>query len=154
LAAEGYLTARERSATRVAYARAAAVLPAPAAEPAPRYDLRPGVPDLGEFPRPAWLKATAHALRHAPDAALGYPDPRGTPALRTAVTAYLRRVRAVAADPQRVIICTGFRQALSLLTQVLGAPVIALEDPGLIGREETVAAAGGSPVPIPVDELG
>src|SRR5262249_24061681 len=56
LAAEGYLTARERSATRVAYARAAAVLPAPAAEPAPRYDLRPGVPDLGEFPRPAWLK--------------------------------------------------------------------------------------------------
>ncbi len=154
LAAEGYLTASERSATRVAHVRAAAVLSAPAPQPAPRYDLRPGIPDLGEFPRAAWLRATAHALRHAPDAALRYPDPRGEASLRTAVAGYLRRVRAVAADPQRVVICAGFRQALSLLTQVLGQPVVGLEDPGLIGREETVTAAGGSYVPIPVDELG
>jgi GntR family transcriptional regulator/MocR family aminotransferase len=154
LTAEGYLSARERSATRVAHANAAAALPAPSRPPVPRYDLRPGVPDLGEFPRPAWARATAHVLRHAADEALGYPDPAGAPALRAEVAAYLRRVRAVAADPRRVIICAGFRQALSLLTQALGAPVIALEDPGLIGREQTVTAAGGSYVPIPVDENG
>jgi GntR family transcriptional regulator / MocR family aminotransferase len=154
LTAEGYLAARERSVTRVGNVSGADVPQPEPQQPPPRYDLRPGVPALAEFPRSAWLSATAQALRHTPGAALGYPDPRGTPALRTAIATYLRRVRAVAADPQQVVICAGFTQALSLLTWVLGAPVVALEDPGLIGRDRIVAAAGGSHTPIPVDELG
>jgi len=154
LAAEGYLSSRVRSATRVGNVSAAADAIATDEPPSVRYDLRPGVPALGEFPRPAWLRATAHALRHTPDAALAYPDPRGTAALRQAIAAYLRRVRAVDAEPQRIVICTGFRQGLSLLTRALGRPVVALEDPGLIGRDQTVAAADGSYVPIAVDELG
>jgi GntR family transcriptional regulator/MocR family aminotransferase len=53
-------------------------------------------------------------------------------------------VRAVAADPERLVICAGFTQALSPLTRALGAPVMALEDPGLAGRDRTIATAGGS----------
>ena len=133
LAAEGYLSSHERSATRVGNVSAAAAAVATDEPPSVRYDLRPGVPALGEFPRPAWLRATAHALRHAPDAALAYPDPRGTAALRQAIAAYLRRVRAVDAEPQRIVICTGFRQGLSLLTRALGRPVVARVRRPLLG---------------------
>jgi GntR family transcriptional regulator/MocR family aminotransferase len=63
-------------------------------------------------------------------------------------------VRAVAADPERLVICAGFTQALSPLTRALGAPVMALEDPGLAGRDRTIATAGGSHLPIPVDAIG
>jgi hypothetical protein len=63
-------------------------------------------------------------------------------------------VRAVEAQPDRVVIRAGFTQALSLLTEALGGPVIALEDPGLIGREQIIAAAGGSHVGVPMDGHG
>src|SRR2546421_7252774 len=99
LIAEGYLSSHERSATRVAPV-SAAVDPAIVDEPLPaRYDLRPGVPALSEFPRSAWFRAIGDTVKRAPDAALAYPDPRGSPALRVALAEYLRRVRAVAADP-------------------------------------------------------
>src|SRR6516162_9126780 len=53
LVAEGWLTARTGSGTTVAERRAADPGPGPLARPeaaAPRYDLRPGVPDLSAFP--------------------------------------------------------------------------------------------------------
>jgi GntR family transcriptional regulator/MocR family aminotransferase len=74
--------------------------------------------------------------------------------LRKALSEYLRRVRAVAADPERIVICTGFRQALSLLIGALRMPTVAVEEPGLIGREQTVTAAGGTPLPIEIDQRG
>ena len=47
-----------------------------------RWPLRPGVPDLGMFPRAAWRRAYERALAEAPDAALDYGDPSGVPRLR------------------------------------------------------------------------
>ena len=80
LVAEGWLVARQGSGTWVAERAEAgggrAAL-ASASRPAVRFDLRPGVPDLGAFPRAAWLAAARRALAVAPDAALGYGDPRG-----------------------------------------------------------------------------
>ncbi|MGI8904053.1 MAG: hypothetical protein ACR2IP_10425 [Solirubrobacteraceae bacterium] len=93
-------------------------------------------------------------MRELPDRALDYPDPQGAAQLRRSVSGYLRRVRAVAADPDGVVICAGFTQALSLLTSALGAPLIALEDPGPVGRDQIIAAAGGSHLPVAVDEHG
>lgn len=154
LVTEGYLSTEERSTTRVEKVSVGKVPAVPDERPAARYDLRPGVPALSEFPRMAWLKAITAAVKGVPDAALGYPDPRGSIVLRQAVAGYLRRVRSVAAEPDRVVICAGFTQALSLLTRVLGESVIALEDPGVIGREQTIAASGGRHVSVPVDEFG
>lgn len=159
LAAEGYLTSAERSTTRVAVVAGAAGDPSSSPEvPSPRYDMRTGVPALAEFPRAAWLRALTAAIRHAPDASLGYPDPRGAAVLRQAVADYLRRVRAVAAHPERVVITAGFTQAVALLTAALAdsgtGPVVALEDPGLPRRDATVAAAGGRAIPVPVDDHG
>jgi GntR family transcriptional regulator / MocR family aminotransferase len=64
LVAEGWLTARTGSGTSVAERRATdppAGAAARSAAVVPRYDLRPGVPDLSAFPRRAWL-ATARKI--------------------------------------------------------------------------------------------
>jgi GntR family transcriptional regulator/MocR family aminotransferase len=136
LQAEGYLSTRVGSATRVA---AGAGTP-PAAAPAPSVarqrviaDFLAGVPDLASFPRGDWLWALREASRAAPTAAFGYGDPRGSPVLREVLAAYLRRVRAAAADPERMVICTGFAQGLGLALRALaraGLRKVAFEDPG------------------------
>src|SRR5580698_3749724 len=59
----------------------------------PRFDLRPGRPDLSDFPRAEWLAAARRAITAMPSAALGYGDPRGQPELRAALAAYLARAR-------------------------------------------------------------
>jgi GntR family transcriptional regulator / MocR family aminotransferase len=165
LLAEGYLTSQVGSATRVAAgARPAPAGPSPAPIPPPRLiaDFRSGVPDLASFPRGDWVWATREACRRVATPDLDYGDPRGSALLRQVVAGYLRRVRAAAADPDHIVVCTGFTQGLSLalraLTQ-LGVRRAALEDPGhgdLAASDSARAAwaAGVDVVHVPVDELG
>ena len=156
LTAEGYLTAKRGSGTAVATTLAA---PAPVPPPAPtarqwRYDLRPGLPALSEFPRAEWVAATRAALAELPDEALGYPDPAGLPELRTELAAYLGRVRAVTATADDVVITHGGAEALSMLTAVLrthGHDAIGMEDPGHPGQANLLREHGLRPVPVPVD---
>ena len=135
LVAEGWLTAVTGSGTRVAERVMAAPSP-PHAAPAPRagrYDLRPGHPDLSSFPRTAWLAAARRAVGSAPTEAFGYGDPRGRPELRDALAGYLARARGARTDPERIVVCTGFTQALSLVCAVLagrGATTMAVEEFG------------------------
>ena len=84
-------------------------------------DFRSGVPDLAGFPRGDWMWAQREACRTAPNEALDYGDPHGSPVLREVLAAYLRRVRAAAADPEHLVICTGFAQGLGLALRVLAA---------------------------------
>jgi GntR family transcriptional regulator / MocR family aminotransferase len=156
LVAEGYLTARQGSGTRVAS------LPsldsggpeAAARARTPRFDLRPGSPDVGAFPAAAWLRALRRAIATAPLLAYDYGDPRGRIELRTALSGYLGRARGVVAPPGRIVITTGYVQGLALLTRVLDGGTIAMEDPGLPFHREVVRHNGGSVVPVPVDERG
>ena len=55
----------------------------PAGMPRAALPLRPGIPDLGAFPRVAWRRAYERALVAATDAELGYGDPAGAPRLRS-----------------------------------------------------------------------
>ncbi|GAA1520848.1 PLP-dependent aminotransferase family protein [Streptomyces albidochromogenes] len=155
LVAEGWLTARQGSGTRVA--RRAA--PRDAATPAavtrrdarrePAYSLMPGSPDLASFPRAQWLKAARRALTAAPHEAFGYGDPRGRVELRTAVAEYLARARGVRATPERVVVCSGFVHGLALLAKVLGrrrVREVAVESYGLHYHRDLLAEAGfGTP---------
>jgi len=159
LAAEGYLSLRQGARPRVSDAPAAANghEPAPAAPPPPRFDFRPSVPDVSSFPRAAWLRATREALATMPDADLQYGDWIGLETLRQALADYLGRVRGVVADASRVVITSGYTQALTLLCHALataGARRIAIEDPA--NPEQLVIArrAGLEPVPIAVDDDG
>ncbi len=160
LLAEGYLTARPGSATVVA--PCAGIEPACAVRGPPRprllADFELGLPDLASFPRTDWLYALREACRSAPTTSFGYDDPRGSPVLREVLAAYLRRVRAAAADPERIVICAGFAQGLALALRALagsGIRRIAFEDPGYTDTGATAAAyAGMEPVPVPVDDDG
>ena len=161
LVAEGWLTAQRGSSTRVAE-RIAVPDPAgqrrpPAAAREPRYNLRPGSPDLSAFPRAAWLAAARRALAAAPSQALGYSDPRGRPELRRALADYLARARGVAVTPDRIVVCAGFAHGLHLLGQVVaarGGRRVAMEAHSLAAHRDTMTAAGLAVAPVPVDGHG
>ena len=180
LLAEGYLTSRTGSATRVAgisgqragdrpVAGLAVVSPpAPSPgrlppEPPLIVDFQPGVPDLSSFPRTDWAWAIKQACTHAASADLGYGDPHGSSVLREVLAGYLRRVRAAAASPAQMIISTGFAQGINLVLSALarqgGVTCVAFEDPGYgsAQADETVRAAlsiGIRVTYVPVDEQG
>jgi GntR family transcriptional regulator/MocR family aminotransferase len=119
-----------------------------------RFDLRVGVPDAGGFPRAAWLRALRRALAAAPDAALAHADPRGRPELRAALATYLGRARGVLADPDRIVVTSGFTQGFGLLCRALGPGTIAMEDPCLHHLRAIASAVGQALAPLPVDEEG
>ena len=165
LLSEGYLASQVGSATRVAPgARPAAPAPPPGLAAPPRLiaDFRPGVPDLASFPRGDWVWATREACRTVPTAELDYGDPRGSAMLRQVIAGYVRRVRAAAAEPEHIVVCTGFAQGLGLVLRVLarlGVRRAAFEDPGYgsMASSETVqavAAMGMQVRYVPVDEGG
>jgi GntR family transcriptional regulator/MocR family aminotransferase len=159
LAAEGYLLARQGAPMRVASTVRAAAPRAssPSLLPSFTHRLDPGLPDLAGFPRDRWLRSLRAAWREAPIDAVDYPDPRGVPALRETLAEYLGRVRGAAADPEQLIVCTGFSQGLSLIARWLrsrGVASVAIEDPGWHHHRLIVEQAGLAVEPIPVDGEG
>ncbi len=159
LAAEGYLTTNQGAPVRVAKAVRAASERPPARSLLQNfaYNFHPGLPDLVDFPRETWLRSLRTALRDSPLNSLGYGDPRGTPELREALAGYLGRVRGADADPEHMLVCTGFMQGFSLLCRALrsrGVEQMALEDPGWHLHRLIIEQAGLQVVPIPVDEGG
>lgn len=159
LAAEGYLLARQGAPVRVApTVRAAARrAPAPSLRPNFTHRLDPGLPDIAGFPRDRWLRSLRTAWRQAPIDAVDYPDPRGVPALRETLAEYLGRVRGAAADPEQLLVCTGFSQGFSLIARWLagrGVITVALEDPGWHSHRLILEQAGLTVEPIPVDAEG
>ncbi|MET8401032.1 PLP-dependent aminotransferase family protein [Streptomyces sp900116325] len=160
LVAEGWLTARQGSGTRVAH-RAPAAAPAripkkaPSRPAPPVHNLRQGQPDAASFPRTAWLAASRRAVNAAPNDAFGPGDPQGRVELRRALSGYLARVRGVHCSPERIVICSGFAHALRLLFGggVLRGP-LAVESYGLGFHRSLLVAAGVRTVPLTLDEHG
>ncbi|MFF9147994.1 PLP-dependent aminotransferase family protein [Streptomyces sp. NPDC014861] len=166
LTAEGYLRSDRGSGTWVSDA----VRTAPAASPGARapeawersgtgatVDFRPGVPDLSLFPRAAWAAAQRAVLAELPHQALGYPDPRGLPVLRSALAAMLSRRRGVVVDPDRLVVCSGVAQAATLIGFVLrerGHGTVGVEDPGSPEHARLFASTGLETVWLPLDEEG
>jgi GntR family transcriptional regulator/MocR family aminotransferase len=169
LVAEGWLTARQGSGTRVARRavprgtpergpeRVLHRRPTPIREPGARYSLLPGNPDLASFPRAQWLAAARRALTAAPHEAFGYGDPRGRIELRTALADYLARARGVHAEPDRMMICAGFVHGLRLIGAVLRARrvrTVAVEAYGVPQYLDLLTEAGLRTPALPLDEDG
>jgi GntR family transcriptional regulator / MocR family aminotransferase len=160
LQAEGYLTSQVGSATRVAEtATTTRATPPPAvvARDRPRLiaDFESGVPDLGSVPRTDWAWAVREVCRTAPNGAFDYGDARGAAELRQVLSAYLRRVRAVDAGADQVVVCVGMAQALAVVLRAAAPTVVAVEDPGSFGTvTAAVSPARCEVVPVPVDERG
>lgn len=173
LVAEGYLTSRSGGYTQVAATPTATapipVVTRPPPEPnlsgapwsrptRPAVDFGYGRGNLAAFPRSAWLRSVRRVLTETPDDRLGYLDGRGAVELRTALAAYLNRVRGTNADPEMIVITNGYAQAVSLLMGVLaarGATTVAVEDPSASDDARPVAAALGlDVVSVPVGDEG
>ena len=174
LVAEGWLTARQGSGTRVAgpptpaptaslrvqhgesafSARPVGLTGAPADA---AYDLRAGFPDVAAFPYAEWLAAARTALGRTPSSAYRYPDPQGLPELRTALAGYVARTRGVRATPERVVVCGGFGQGLWALAAALhrlGARRAGVESHGLPLHRRILTEAGMTLVGLPVGASG
>jgi GntR family transcriptional regulator/MocR family aminotransferase len=114
--------------------------------------------NLAAFPRAAWLRSVRRVLTETPDERLGYLDGRGAIELRSALAAYLNRVRGTNATPETIIITNGYAQAASLLIGVLaarGARTLAVEDPSASDDARPIARALGlNVVGVPVGDDG
>ena len=116
LAAEGYLTARERSGFTVqeylalpqgvqqpaAPSAPAAVHPADTAPPV-QFDLSTRGVDPGLFPFRTWARLQKELLYSAPEL-LTPGDARGDAALRQALAGYLAEYRGVQCDPEQLVV--------------------------------------------------
>ncbi len=166
LVAEGYLTSRGGGYTQVAptaaaVSSAAAPKPgrsAPARWPRPVVDFGYGRGNVAAFPRAAWLRSVRRVLTEAADERLGYLDGHGAVELRSALAAYLNRVRGTDADPETIVITSGYAQAVPLLMGVLaarGARTVAVEDPSASDDARPIAQALGlNVVGVPVGDDG
>jgi GntR family transcriptional regulator/MocR family aminotransferase len=159
LTAEGYLASRTGGYTQVAAGPSRATAGLQLARPLPpRIDLSYGRADVSSFPRAAWLRAIRRTLASAPNDLFGYLAGSGMPQLRTAIADYLNRVRGTQAQPDQIVICTGYAQGIALLVGVLaaaGAKRLALEDPSSGDDALPAARAAGLEVAgVPVDGDG
>ena len=175
LAAEGYLTARVGAGTFVAVVPVArprrrvaadplrpragwafAPLPSAAAQAAPRYDFRTGIPDAGLFPFDAWRRLVTAELRLRWNSPGTYAAPDGHPALRTAIARYLGVSRGVPAVAGDVVVTNGAQHAFDLIARVLVKPgdVVAVEEPGYPPAARILASLGARVTGVRVDEQG
>jgi GntR family transcriptional regulator/MocR family aminotransferase len=159
LTAEGYLTSQTGSGTRVRGMPASPSQPArlAAEERGWRFDFRTGVPDLTQFPRVEWVRATRAALASATSSALDYGDPSGLGSLRESVADYLGRVRGADTSAVDIGITAGSVSALAIISGALasrGIFRIGVEDPGWIPLRNPFSGSGVQPVPVPVDGDG
>ena len=165
LAAEGYLTARERSGFTVQEYLAlpqgvqpSAAHPAPAAAPpaetAPpvQFDLSTRGVDPGLFPFRTWARLQKELLYSAPEL-LTPGDARGDAALRQALAGYLAEYRGVQCSPEQLVVGAGLEYLLGLLAPLLPGPA-AVETPGY-PRARQVLENNGVPCRcLPVDADG
>jgi GntR family transcriptional regulator/MocR family aminotransferase len=159
LVAEGWLTAQQGSGTRVAERAKPRRSAATAGPKRPRTTegLLPGSTDFAEFPRTQWLAASRRALTAAPHSAFGYGDPAGRTELRTALADYVSRVRGVSAEPEQIVICSGFHHGLKLIAEALkarGTRAVAVESYGLDLYRALLTDAGLNIPPLRIDEQG
>jgi GntR family transcriptional regulator / MocR family aminotransferase len=172
LVAEGYASGRAGGGSTVASAFSARPVQAgpagalrpgrrftgwsPYFQPSPqgcRFDLRPGLPDLGLFPAVLWRRrvAAAVAAEHRE-----YGDPAGRTRLRRAIAGWVARSRSVAATEDTVVITCGAQHAIDLVARVLLEPgdTVAVEDPGYVPVARLFGALGMRVAGVPVDEQG
>ncbi|GMU06989.1 PLP-dependent aminotransferase family protein [Corallococcus caeni] len=183
LTAEGYLVTRAGSCTRVApelpnpsedrsrsampraprgprlAASARALKPAPVGAPrlgsAPRA-FRPGVPALDLFPTALWARTVSRVHARASTGLLDGGDPSGHAPLREAIATHVSSSRGVRCVPAQVFVTAGTQQAFDEILRLALDPgdSVWVEDPGYPGARRAVLAAGGRPVPVPVDAEG
>lgn len=114
-----------------------------------------GVPAQDAFPAKVWSRIFVRAVRASVDVPPGYPDPRGEPALRAGIAAYLAVARGMVCSPAQIFVTGGYAASLSMAVHALGIGGAAwTEDPGYPLTRRLLATFGIATVPVPVDAEG
>ncbi|CEI49466.1 PLP-dependent aminotransferase family protein [Propionibacterium freudenreichii] len=162
LQAEGYLTSRPGSGTRVAAvdARRPVAGPSAPAPPAPQpdgraIDLRPGTPDVSAIVSPPWRRA----WREATNDPRPLIDARGLPSLRHEIAEHLRLMRSLVRPSDQVLVTSGAREGLALLLAALARrgerpPLVGLERPGHPALAAIPTAMGLPTIALRTDDRG
>ena len=165
LAAEGYLTARERSGFTVqeylalpqgtqpptAPSAPAAVPPADAVPPV-QFDLSTRGVDPGLFPFRTWARLQKELLYSSPQL-LTHGDAQGDVELRQALADYLEEYRGVRCTAEQVVVGAGMEYLLSLLAPLLPGKT-AVENPGYQRAKQVLENNGVACCCLPVDADG
>ena len=120
------------------------------------FDFRVGVPDARLFPYATWRTLIGRQLR-ASAVGTGMPcPPAGHADLRAAIVRHLRVSRGVRADPDDVLVTSGFQQAFDLISRVLLEPgmSVATEEPGYAPPRLAWRSHGAKVFGVPVDVEG
>lgn len=157
LVAEGRLTARQGSGTRVAggiHPQPASLAPPTVTLPTADHDFALGQPNPSLFPRSAWAASTRRALNGASDSVFAPSAPNGSETLRTELAAYLARARGVRTSPDCIVLTTSVSGSLDLLSRTVFGRKVAVESHGLPFHREVIARRGVGTSPLPVDARG
>jgi GntR family transcriptional regulator/MocR family aminotransferase len=128
--------------------------------PHPDADLRPALVDQRLFPHAIFRQLMARQLRRLETNPASSRSPQrnqGNSRLRRAIAEHVGLTRAVACQPEDVLVTSGAQQAFDLIARALvipGETVVAIEDPGYPPMRVPFAAAAARLVPVPVDDEG
>lgn len=128
----------------------------PVADPQTAIPLVPGLPETRLFPFDVWLRLQRRVIKQHGSSVLLAGDPQGALPLRQAVATHLNLERGTRVDADQILIVGSTRQALFLCAHLLcdaGQPLF-IEDPAYYGARKTLAAAGLTLQPVPVDRQG
>jgi GntR family transcriptional regulator / MocR family aminotransferase len=123
-------------------------------------DFRPALLDSRLFPFDLFRRVVARQLRSLEKRPARYRSPQGNQGnyhLRNSIVGHIALTRAVACDPDDVVVTAGAQQAFDLLARVLVKPrqtVVAVEEPGYPPMRAAFAAAGAKVVGVEVDAQG
>jgi len=116
-----------------------------------------GAPDTRQVPAAALGRAYRSALiRAAQRNELGYGDPRGSLALRQAVSTMLNVDRGLSTTPDNICLTRGSQMAIYLATRILAGardPVV-MEELSYPPAREAFRAAGAEVLPVGIDASG
>ena len=157
LAAEGYITPKEKVGYFVETVETIAVVPtssAPAAEIQQKsVDLTANAP--AKFPFSVWSRLQRQVLLDHGHRLLEPMPHQGVYTLRLAIAQHLAGFRGMQVDPENIIIGAGTDFLYNLLLQLLGSDrIYALEEPGYGKIRRIYAAAGATSIPAPMDSFG
>lgn len=116
----------------------------------------PGVPDLNAFPWSRWTSQLQRAWGEVSARQLAQAAPGGEPALRKAITDFVRVRRGVDCRPEQVFVVAGGHLALDACARLLAdvGETVWLENPGYPSARSAMLAAGLNTVSVPVDMQG
>ena len=118
--------------------------------------LMPGIPSRHNFPNAIWGKLLGKHAKKSLGIDAGYDYPSGIPALKKAISDYIRLARGVNTNDNEVLIVTSTQAALDVLCRVLinKGDTTGIEDPGYRGAYIAMRNSSANIIGIPLDKEG